>query len=72
MDVNKIISKLNPLDYNIETVNLTLLFHNNIILLLSDFDYEIMYTLFVNRNVIAVGLCNEDLFIINFKKYLEN
>jgi len=72
MDINKIVDKLNPLDYNIEKVNLTLLFDNKIILLLSDFDSEIMYTLFINRTLIAVGLSNEDSFIINFNKYLSD
>lgn len=71
MNIKKIIKKLTPLDYFIEKTKLTLLFNENRILILSDFDDKIMYCLFINRYLIASNIEDENIFIIKFKKYLE-
>lgn len=70
MKFKNIINELNPLDYFIESKKITMLFDRDVILILQDFDNQLMFTFFVNRKLISAGVETENKFIIKFKKYL--
>jgi hypothetical protein len=71
MNTQNIIKEFNPMDYFIEKSKLTLLFDKDRILIIDDFDDEIMFSFFINRQLIDANRENEDTFIQKFKKYLE-
>ena len=71
MNTENIIKELKPIDYFIEKSKMTLLFNEDKVLILQDFDDEIMFTFFINNKLIAGDVENESLFTANFKKYLE-
>lgn len=71
MNTENIITELKPIDYFIEKSKITLLFDENKILILDDLDNKFMYSFFINRNLIAADVADENEFIANFKKYLE-
>jgi len=71
MNTENIITELKPIDYFIEKSKITLLFDENKILILDDLDNKFMYSFFINRNLIAADIADENEFIANFKKYLE-
>jgi hypothetical protein len=45
----------------------TLLFNDSKILILNDLDDEFMYSFFINKNLIATDIADENEFIANFK-----
>jgi hypothetical protein len=71
MNTENIIRELNPIDYVIEDKKITLLFNDNKILILSDLEDKIMYSFFIDREHLSSNVEYEDIFIMNFKKYLE-
>lgn len=71
MNTKNIIKEFNPIDYHEEKRKITLVFNENKILMLNDFDDKIMYSFFVDRKLIASDVLNENEFIVKFKKYLE-
>ena len=71
MNTENIIKELKPLDYVIEEKTITLLFNDNKILILNDFDDKIMFSFFIDRKLIGANIEDENEFITNFKKYLE-
>jgi len=71
MNTENIIKELQPIDYFIEKSKITLLFNENKILMLNDLDYKFMYSFFINKNLIAADIADENEFITSFKKYLE-
>jgi hypothetical protein len=71
MNTQKIINELKPIDYFIEKSKITLLFNDNKILMLNDLNDNFMYSFFIDRNLIASDITDENEFITNFKKYLE-
>ena len=71
MNTENIIKELQPIDYFIEKSKITLLFDKNKILMLNNLDDKFMYSFFINKNLIAADIADENEFITNFKKYLE-
>ena len=71
MNTENIIKELKPIDYFIEKSKITLLFNDNKILMLNDLDEKFMYSFFINKNLIAADIADENEFITSFKKYLE-
>jgi hypothetical protein len=71
MNTENIIKELQPIDYFIEKSKITLLFNENKILMLNDLDDKFMYSFFIDKNLIASDIADENEFITNFKKYLE-
>jgi hypothetical protein len=71
MNTENIIKELQPIDYFIEKSKITLLFNENKILMLNDLYDKFMYSFFINKNLIAADIADENEFITNFKKYLE-
>lgn len=71
MNTENIIKELKPIDYFIEKRTTTLLFNDSKILILNDLDDKFMYSFFINKNLIAADIADENEFITNFKKYLE-
>ena len=69
--IENIIKDLKPLDYVIEEKTITLLFNDNKILILNDFDDKIMFSFFIDRKLIGANIEDENVFIPKFKKYLE-
>ena len=51
MNTENIINDLKPLDYVIEEKTITLLFNDNKILILNDFDDKIMFSFFIDRKL---------------------
>ena len=72
MNIENIIKELNPIDYFIEKEKITLLFDSKHILILNNFDDKIMFSFFINRILMAADVQDENIFIKNFKKYLED
>lgn len=71
MNTENIIKELKPIDYVIEEKTITLLFDENKILILSDFDDKIMFSFFINRCLIGANVEEENVFIQKFKKYIQ-
>ena len=71
MNTENIIKELQPIDYFIEERTTTLLFNDDKILVLNDLDDKFMYSFFINKNLIAADIADENEFIVNFKKYLK-
>ena len=71
MNTENIIKKLEPIDYFIEKHKITLLFADNKILMLNDLEDKFMYSFFINKNLIASDIIDENEFIENLKNYLE-
>jgi hypothetical protein len=71
MNTENIINELKPIDYFIEKNKITLLFGENKILILDDLDDKFMYSFFIDKNLIAADIVDENEFITNFKKYLD-
>jgi hypothetical protein len=71
MNTENIIKELKPIDYVIEEKTITLLFNENKILILNDFDDKIMFSFFIDRNLIGANIEDENIFIPKFKKYIE-
>lgn len=69
MNIENIIKKLNPIYYLIDTINLTLLFDDNKIILLSDFNDKIMYSFFINKELIDCGLQYEKKLVKQLNRY---
>ena len=72
MNIKNIITELEPLDYLIEKSKLTMIFNDSKILIIDDFDTQLMYSFFIKRQLISADLVNENVFIFKFKKYLKN
>jgi hypothetical protein len=71
MNIENIVKQLQPSDYSIEKDKITLLFNNEKMLILSDYRNKFMYSFFINRNMIGAGIADENEFVEQFRKYLE-
>lgn len=72
MDLEYILEELKPLDYHKETKCLTLLFSNNVIIFLREWeDSELMWHLFENKQSVDAGVDEEDKIIRLLKGYLD-
>jgi hypothetical protein len=64
MNTENIIKELKPIDYFKKKNNT--LFNDSKILILNDLDDEFMF-FFINKNLIATDIADENEFIANFK-----
>jgi hypothetical protein len=71
MNTENIIKELKPIDYVVEEKTIMLLFDKNKILILNNFDDKIMFSFFIDRNLIDANIEDENIFIPKFKKYIE-
>lgn len=71
MNTEYIIKELYPIDHFIEKRKVTLLFNDNKMLILQDFgNNEILFSFFIDKNLISTDIEDEAVFITKFKKYL--
>ena len=71
MDIEYILEELKPLDYYKENKCLTLLFPENIIIFLREWeDEELMWHVFENKQSIDAGVDEEERIIPILKRYL--
>lgn len=72
MDLEYILEELKPLEYHKETKCLTLLFLNNVIIFLREWeDNELMWHLFKNKQSVDASVDDEDKIINLLKNYLD-
>ena len=73
MDLEYILEQLNPLDYHKEIKCLTLVFPDNVIMFLREWeDNELMWHLFDNKYHIDAGVEEEDTIVKLLKNYLKS
>ena len=71
MDLEYILEELNPLDYHKESKCLTLMFPENIVIFLREWeDEELMWHVFENKQSIDAGTDEEEKIIPILKRYL--
>ena len=71
MDIEYILEELKPLDYYKENKCLTLLFPENIVIFLREWeDEELMWHVFENKQSIDAGVDEEERIIPILKRYL--
>ena len=71
MDIEYILEELKPLDYYKENKCLTLLFPENIVIFLREWeDDELMWHVFENKQSIDAGTHEEEKIIPMLKRYL--
>ena len=73
MDLEYILEELKPLDYHKESKCLTLMFPENIIIFLREWeDEELMWHVFENKQSIDAGVDEEEKIIPMLKRYLND
>ena len=73
MDIEYILEELKPLDYYKENKCLTLLFPENIVIFLREWeDEELMWHVFENKQSIDAGTDEEEKIIPMLKRYLND
>lgn len=71
MDLEYILGELKPLDYHKESKCLTLMFPENIVIFLREWeDEELMWHVFENKQSIDAGTDEEEKIIPMLKRYL--
>ena len=71
MDLEYILEELEPLDYHKESKCLTLMFPENIVIFLREWeDEELMWHVFENKQSIDAGIDEEEKIIPMLKRYL--
>ena len=71
MDLEYILEELKPLDYYKESKCLTLMFPENIVIFLREWeDEELMWHVFENKQSIDAGIDEEEKIIPMLKRYL--
>ena len=71
MDIEYILEELKPLDYYKENKCLTLLFPENIVIFLREWeDNELLWHVFENKQSIDAGIDEEEKIIPMLKRYL--
>ena len=71
MDLEYILEELEPLDYHKESKCLTLMFPENIVIFLREWeDDELMWHVFENKQSIDAGIDEEEKIIPMLKRYL--
>ena len=71
MDLEYILEELKPLDYHKESKCLTLMFPENIVIFLREWeDEELMWHVFENKQSIDAGVDEEERIIPILKRYL--
>ena len=71
MDLEYILGELKPLDYHKESKCLTLMFPENIVIFLREWeDEELMWHVFENKQSIDAGVDEEERIIPILKRYL--
>ena len=71
MDLEYILEELEPLDYHKESKCLTLMFPENIVIFLREWeDEELMWHVFENKQSIDAGTDEEEKIIPMLKRYL--
>ena len=73
MDLEYILEELEPLDYHKESKCLTLMFPENIVIFLREWeDEELMWHVFENKQSIDAGTDEEEKIIPMLKRYLND
>ena len=73
MDLEHILEELKPLDYYKESKCLTLMFPENIVIFLREWeDEELMWHVFENKQSIDAGTDEEEKIIPMLKRYLND
>ena len=73
MDIEQILEELKPLDYHKESKCLTLMFPENIVIFLREWeDEELMWHVFENKQSIDAGIDEEEKIIPMLKRYLND
>jgi hypothetical protein len=73
MDLEYILEQLNPLDYHKETNCLTLVFPDNVIIFLREWeDNELMWHVFDNKQHIDAGVEEEVTIVKLLKNYIKD
>ena len=73
MDLEYILEELEPLDYHKESKCLTLMFPENIVIFLREWeDEELMWHVFENKQSIDAGVDEEEKIIPMLKRYLND
>ena len=73
MDLEYILEELEPLDYHKESKCLTLMFPENIVIFLREWeDEELMWHVFENKQSIDAGIDEEEKIIPMLKRYLND
>ena len=73
MDLEYILEELEPLDYHKESKCLTLMFPENIVIFLREWeDEELMWHVFENKQSIDAGTDEEEKIIPILKRYLND
>ena len=73
MDLEYILEELKPLDYHKESKCLTLMFPENIVIFLREWeDEELMWHVFENKQSIDAGAEEEEKIIPMLKRYLND
>ena len=73
MDLEYILEELKPLDYHKESKCLTLMFPENIVIFLREWEYEeLMWYVFENKQSIDAGTDEEEKIIPMLKRYLND
>ena len=73
MDLEYILGELKPLDYHKESKCLTLMFPENIVIFLREWeDGELMWHVFENKQSIDAGTDEEEKIIPMLKRYLND
>lgn len=71
MDLDYILQELKPIDFHKETKCLTLVFPENILIFLREWDNELMWHLFENKESVDAGVAEEKEIVKLINNYLK-